>query len=179
MLKGDKVNLRLLKKTDIPTYAALMEDVSVRGEFFPLKVITETTLEQRFAKDGFWSEDGGLMLVVEKVTDRIVGSIFVFKPVVFYDAFELGYIILDTESRGKGYMPEAVKLMVGFLFDLKPYHRIQLQIEPANKASLRVAEKCGFKYEGLIRKAFFSRGKAVDVGMHSVLRDEWEASGRS
>jgi ribosomal-protein-alanine N-acetyltransferase len=85
---------------------------------------------------------------------------------------EIAYIIWRPESRGKGYMAEAVRLFIDYLFDLHNIQRIQLTLMPANQASRRVAEKCGFKSEGILRQSFFQKGRFVDLELFSLLRDE-------
>jgi ribosomal-protein-alanine N-acetyltransferase len=175
MLKGDKINLRLMRKKDIEEYLDLFSDLETRGPYFPMALQTEASLEQRLAKDGCWSDEYRLLLIVAKDTDRILGMVVAFQPVRFYDAFEFGYILFDKASRGKGYVTEAVCLFVQYLFDLKPVHRIQLHIEAENLASVKVSEKCGFTFEGTARKAFIKSGKPTDIGIYSLLREEWEA----
>ena len=45
-------------------------------------------------------------------------------------------------------------------------------IVPGNTASRRIAEKCGFTYEGLVRGAFFNNGRNHDVALFGLLRDD-------
>jgi RimJ/RimL family protein N-acetyltransferase len=45
-------------------------------------------------------------------------------------------------------------------------------VDPLNLASKRVAEKCGFKFEGIARGSFFHKGKNHDSEVYSILRDE-------
>ncbi len=49
-----------------------------------------------------------------------------------------------------------------------------------NHASRRVAEKCGFKHEGVQRGIVFVAGEYVDCHSLSLLRSDWLAmKGRS
>jgi [ribosomal protein S5]-alanine N-acetyltransferase len=41
-----------------------------------------------------------------------------------------------------------------------------------NGASLRIAEKCGFVFEGTVRGAFFNDGRNQDVLLYSLLRTD-------
>lgn len=175
MLKGKKINLRMLRRKDLPTYLELFNDLETRGPFYPLMLVPEPVMEQRFEKDGFWSEERMIMVIVDRESDRILGMIIAFKPVMFYDAYEFGYWLFDVESRGKGYVAEAVELFSGYLFKAKPICRLQLQIEPGNAPSRRVAEKCGYKFEGTTRAAFIRDGSPVDIGMYSLTREDWDA----
>jgi hypothetical protein len=45
------------------------------------------------------------------------------------------------------------------MFELKPIQRLQICTASENEAARRVAEKCGFVFEGTMRKAYFARGK--------------------
>ena len=50
-------------------------------------------------------------------------------------------------------------------------NRVQILLLSPNIASKRVAEKCGFKFEGIARGAFFHNGGNHDVEVYSILRD--------
>src|SRR5262249_16928344 len=50
----------------------------------------------------------------------------------------------------------------------------QLIIAEGNIASERVAQKCGFTYEGTARQAMFARGRHSDMKIYSLLRPEVE-----
>ena len=49
-------------------------------------------------------------------------------------------------------MTQAVRRVTHFAFSDLQLHRIEGNVMPKNKASLRVLEKCGFIYEGLSTK---------------------------
>jgi RimJ/RimL family protein N-acetyltransferase len=85
---------------------------------------------------------------------------------------EIGYVLVPEERR-KGYCTEAVQLMLDYLFLSKNVERIQASTHLENKASQRVLEKTGFKREGIMRKALFSRGHWKDGVTFSILREEW------
>ena len=46
-------------------------------------------------------------------------------------------------------MTEAVNMVTDFAFNELALHRLEINIRPENEASIRVAEKCGYLYEGL------------------------------
>ena len=82
----------------------------------------------------------------------------------------LGYK-LDKDEINKGYMTEAVKKGVEVVFNELGLHRIEANIMPRNKASLRVVEKLGFYNEGLAYKYLKINGKWEDH-IHMVLLNE-------
>ncbi len=103
---------------------------------------------------------------------ELAGHIEFFKPVGYWDAFELSYQLYGERFSGRGYATAAVQLTVDYLFDTKKQHRIQLVIVPENAPSRRIAEKCGFVLEGTVRGAFFNHGRNHDVLLYSLLRTD-------
>ena len=178
MLKSDRICLRTVRRKDLDTLYELMCDVENRGPHYPVNIESETSFQERFSKDGLWSAEYGMMVIADRKSSRIMGTVIHFKPVRYYEAFEIGYIIYDPKDRGKGIACEAVNMFVKYLFSLRHFERIQIQVEPQNLASKKVAKKCGFTYEGTARKAFFSCGQAVDIEIHSLLRGEFEKLNR-
>ena len=171
MLHGTKVTLRPAREADIdPMYAAHTE-IGNRGPFFPLGVLSESVFKRRFAETGFWEKEEGTLLIT--ATDApLAGHIEFFKPVSYWDAFELSYQLYDEQFAGRGWVSEAVQLMTDYLFATKKQHRIQLVIVPENVASRRIAEKSGFQLEGTARGAFYNDGRSQDVLIYSLLRDD-------
>ena len=60
----------------------------------------------------------------------------------------IGYWI-DKNYANKGFMSQAVNMVTDFAFNELELHRIEINIRPENEPSIRVAEKCGYLYEGL------------------------------
>jgi [ribosomal protein S5]-alanine N-acetyltransferase len=59
----------------------------------------------------------------------------------------LGYWV-DEQYAGRGIVPTAVAMAADHCWFTLGLHRIEVAIRPENKASLRVVEKLGFRYEG-------------------------------
>jgi ribosomal-protein-alanine N-acetyltransferase len=60
----------------------------------------------------------------------------------------IGYWIIP-EVAGKGITPTAVALAMDYVYKVVGLHRVEIDIRPENKASVRVVEKLGLRYEGL------------------------------
>jgi [ribosomal protein S5]-alanine N-acetyltransferase len=177
MLRGGSVTLRPVRSTDLdPLYEAYV-DIANRGAFFPLGVRSESNFRRDFTETGFWQREEGMLLIVD-ADGAIAGHIEFFKPVNYWDSFELSYQLYGDRFAGRGYVTEAVRLLTDYLFGAKKQHRIQLVIVPENGASRRIAEKCGFVFEGTVRGAFFNDGRNQDVVLYSLLRTDprpWRA----
>ena len=171
MLEGHQVRLRPVREADLDRLYDAHTAISARGAYFPLGVMSEPAFRRDFAEHGFWQKTEG-MLVIVSPDGEIAGHIEFFRPVSYWDAFELSYQLYEDRHAGQGYVTEAVQLLVDYLFATKKEHRIHLVIVPENAASLRIAEKCGFTLEGTARGAFFNDGRNQDVLLYSLLRTD-------
>lgn len=61
---------------------------------------------------------------------------------------QIGYWV-DQRMAGRGIIPTAVALAVDYCFQVMNLHRVEVAIRPENVRSLRVANKLGFRPEGL------------------------------
>jgi ribosomal-protein-alanine N-acetyltransferase len=171
MLKGMSITLRPIRDTDLDQLYAYHTDIDNRGDFFPRGVASQPVFRKRFQETGLWSKEEG-MLVMVSPKDEILGHIEFFKTVNYLDEFELAYQIYTPEQRGKGITTEAVNLLVRYLFEAKRVNRIRLVIHPDNRASRRLAEKCGFKHEGTARGAWYHKGAHRDVEIYAIVHDD-------
>ncbi len=171
MLVGEKVILRTVRESDLDTILELTADVRDAGDYWPVQLQSEQASRKRFQEDGWWSDEFGVLLITDR-EDRILGQIVMFKATPYQNAYEFGYRLFRPDDRGKGYMPEAVSLAAAFLFATKRIDRIQATTLPGNEASQRVLEKCGFTFEGILRKALFHRGQSQDLRLYSILRED-------
>lgn len=105
-------------------------------------------------------------------SDCIIGSIYYFKTVIYSDALEIGYILFDEQSRGKGYVTEALQMLTSYLFATKTIGRIQLRISLNHEASKKVSLKAGFQFDGVRKAILFLDGKHVDLEEYALLRKD-------
>ncbi|SHI86895.1 GNAT family N-acetyltransferase [Clostridium intestinale] len=93
---------------------------------------------------------------------KIIGKIRISNIVygVFRNAF-IGYSI-DENEQGKGYMKEAVKLVLKYAFSELELHRIEATAMVENTKSQRVLRSCGFKELGISEKYLFINGEWKD-----------------
>ena len=171
MLAGKSVTLRQVRDVDLDELYDAHTSIRNRGAYFPLGVMSQTAFRREFGEHGFWQKSEG-MLVIESPEGEIAGHIEFFRPVSYWDAFELSYQLYDDQYAGRGFVTEAVQLLVDYLFGTKKEHRIHLVIVVENAASRRVADKCGFTLEGTVRGVFFNDGRNQDVLLYSLLRTD-------
>ena len=86
---------------------------------------------------------------------------------------ELGYIVAPA-ARGRGVATEILRQLTRWAFAEAGAARIYLMIDVENPASERVAERCGYVREGVLRSAHVKQGKRADVGLWSRLPSDPE-----
>lgn len=115
------------------------------------------------------SKNGLSLYIFKKGGGRIIGNIKLNNIVygVFLSCFA-GYK-LDKNEQSKGYMTEALSEIVRIAFEEYKLHRIEANIMPRNKASIRVVEKAGFIKEGISKKYLKINDKWEDHEHYVVL----------
>jgi ribosomal-protein-alanine N-acetyltransferase len=171
MLEGPNIMLRLFTEDDLDEFLKLENTCAEMGEFAPVDLRSPAAFRKHLTETGGWDDKLGRMLITDK-SNRILGHIMFIKEPSFQSGYEVGFVVFRREDRGKGYTTEALRIFSAYLFELKPIPRLQLSTHANNIAARRVAEKCGYKLEGTLRRMFFTRGAYVDYVLYSLLREE-------
>lgn len=175
MLKGNNVQIRTIKSADLERLFELLNDIDSQGKFLPAVLTSETKLKNQHSENGFISDTSEQYLIASS-SHEIIGLIWAFKSVPYFDAIEVGYQIFDNSNRSKGYATEALTMFYHYIFETKQLNRIELRIATENKASEKVALKVGFTREGTNKEAAYSKGKLHDMNIYAMLRREWSAN---
>lgn len=170
MIQGKHITLRLLRDVaECKTLVGEYNQLAQRAPMDHTEIKSAATLLKQFAVDGLWGDRAGTLVIADQ-DDLMVGTIGFTTRSDF--ELEIGYRVLKTQNRGKGYGSEALALFSAYLFATKPIRRLRIQTASDNIGSQRVAEKCGFKREGVLRQAYFYRGRVCDFLIYGLLRDE-------
>ncbi len=89
----------------------------------------------------------------------------------------LGYA-MDENERGQGYMTEALRRAIDYMFVVENFHRIMANYMPANKASEAVLQKLGFEKEGYARDYLMIAGTWQDHVLTSLINSDWRETER-
>jgi len=104
-----------------------------------------------------------------------VGSFLGFAAIVELDVAaregEIGYVVV-REARGRGVAGRALRLVTDWAFDELRLERVELRIDVANEPSIRVAERAGYRRDGVLRSLHFKEDVRGDVAVYSLLADD-------
>lgn len=112
--------------------------------------------------------------VLTKEGKRFIGMVNFHRRHAGHRRLAIGYILSRKHWR-RGYMHEALVPFIGHCFHALGSHRIEAEIEPENAASRALAEKLGFRAEGILRDRLCVEGKFRTIVLYALLADEWSA----
>jgi ribosomal-protein-alanine N-acetyltransferase len=175
MLRGQRVGLRHVTEDDLPWLKRMTGDPLVNGPFQNARVMTPHAVDQRWKDNGFSSEEAERLLICHLIDGSVIGDVVHFAAARYTTAREIGWTMADIAMRGQGLASEAAGLLVDYLFGNWPVNRLSCGMSVHNHASRRVAEKCGFKHEGIQRGIVFVNGEYVDCHSLGLVRSDWMA----
>ncbi len=110
-----------------------------------------------------------------KETGKVIGNISVVKLYEDTEAAEMGYC-MSKAYWGRGLMPEALKAVMDYLFDVIGLNRVAACHDANNPKSGRVMDKAGMKLEGVLRAAGKNNLGICDKVWHATIRSDRENS---
>jgi RimJ/RimL family protein N-acetyltransferase len=99
---------------------------------------------------------------------RLVGHVSLFSADWTVMSAEMHYWTAPW-ARGRGVAAEAAAAVARWALTDQGFARIALQAAPANEASRHVAERAGFRAEGVLRNVAVSRSGRHDLVMYSMI----------
>lgn len=171
MITGKNIILRTIHPDELDSIYERINLINDKGLYWHLSIQSASDFMKEYHKTGFWSIEEGRMLILTK-EGNIIGELLYFKGLDYQSGYEVGYELFNKDYSGKGYMSEALLLFCAYMFSIRPINRIQVNVMEGNSASRKVAEKCGFTYEGTMRRATFHQGEYHNLRLYSLLREE-------
>lgn len=94
------------------------------------------------------AREGRMLPWIIEVDGRLVGQLTVGG--IAYGSYRGAYIgyWIDRQVAGRGIVPTAVAMALDYCLDDLELHRVEINIRPENRASLRVVAKLGIRQEG-------------------------------
>ena len=125
--------------------------------------------EQRRARE----QGRGIELAILEPADpgTVLGGVSLFDLDRAHARGSIGYW-LGAQGRGRGAATHAVRLLAAWGFARLALERIELTCAPDNERSQRVAERCGFTREGVLRSHQRFKGARRDTVVHGLLPGE-------
>lgn len=174
MIKGELVALRPVERDDLSVLERWTNDADANGSYNMFGLQGRQGMDRGFGESGMIDERHG-MLVIATLVGELVGTMsyhtVMYGPNSGSRAYNIGISLLAAH-RGKGYGPEAQRLLAGYLLQTYPVARVEASTDITNIPEQRALEKAGFTREGVLRKAQWRAGEWHDLVVYSKLRGE-------
>jgi [ribosomal protein S5]-alanine N-acetyltransferase len=177
---GENIAVQLVEESDANSLLALeVRNKHFFQQFTGLRDSAFYTYEgqaQRIKKEMecISADKGYLFMIRLKGSEEVIGEVMLTEVVrENLQSCWIGYF-LDQDHNGKGYMTEAVQLVVHYAFQELHFHRIEAGVMPHNIGSIKVLLKAGFHKEGIARKNVKINGKWEDHQILVIIHDDDE-----
>lgn len=175
-LIGQRVMLREYKTDDLPCMRSWVNDAQttryMSTVFWKAQSLTDS---EDFLRRMMGGNPNAFYFVIAGVSDEhYMGQLDLFCVDWRLRQAELGMVIASEADRGNGLGREALLLVEDFAFRTLGLERLELCVYMDNERALRCYRHAGFTLEGVKRHAYWAQGRFGDVGIMSVLRDEYE-----
>lgn len=171
-VKGKKVFLRYITHDD---FEEMMELFKSSRKIYKGLANPPSDLESfKPYVDRNLDEANECFVICQNVDNTIVGAVNLSQ--IFRKSFQNAYLgySLGVNFTGKGYMTEAVDLVLRHSFKTLKLHRIEANVQPHNLASINVLKRCGFTKEGFSRKYLKISRKWCDHERWAIIVEDWK-----
>ena len=165
---GERISLKPVARSDRPLLEAWLEDPEIR------KTFGSSLLAYLVGHmDSLAADEQRRDFLVCGPAGRRIGAACLFNMDAATSQSEIAKLLGDPSARGRGYAKEAVRALLGYAFKVLKLRRVYLRTAGFNLHNIRLNEKLGFKFEGILRESRVLNGKPVDVVLMSMLRREY------
>ena len=124
-------------------------------------------------------EDPLFHTIVDLSTGKAVGIASLMRIDPPNGVIEVGHINYSPLLQRKPHASEAMFLLMSRVFDELGYRRYEWKCDNCNLPSRAAAERYGFTFEGVFRRAVVYRNRNRDTAWFSILDSEWPAIKRA
>jgi [ribosomal protein S5]-alanine N-acetyltransferase len=168
-----RVYLRGLEFDDYKTIHEIKQDADVLYGYSKYNTYPSSENDKKWVESRIFNKEEVTCAVCLKETDELIGVVFLLNIDLFNRAGSCP-IFIGKEYWGNGYGTEARMLILKYAFYERGLFRITDYVIEDNIASLKLHEKCGYKQEGIMRKAAFKNGEFVNEYILGCLKEDFE-----
>jgi ribosomal-protein-alanine N-acetyltransferase len=171
-IKTDKLLLRPISTADIyPVWKGLSHPEVIRYYGVSFSTLEETRVQMDWYATIEKEKTGQWWAVCDPGDNHFYGAIGYNDIHPLHHRAEIGFWLLP-EFWGKGFMPEAAKLIIRYGFEEIGLHRIYAYVETENQNSKKILLKLGFALEGTMKECEMKNGKWIDLEIYALINIE-------
>ncbi len=177
MIKGKKINLRSLRKDDLPSVNRwrnnLQNRIFTQGYRGPVTMEVDSSWLDKVLTN---TDNRNIYFGIEKEPpDGLTGIIQLNEIDYISGVAACGILIGESEERGKGIGVEAVQALLFYAFFILNLRKVITYIAAFNKQAFKVQEKVGKVHkEGCLKAHYNYKGQYIDLHIQSFFREDFE-----
>ena len=179
MLKGNKVVLRPVRRSDLPDFLRWFNDPEVTqylGIYLPMTEMVEDKWIESLGTTRLLTDVLFIIEAIEETGTKAIGDTGLMSINAKDHNAVFGIAIGEKGYWSKGYGTEAARLLVKYGFEQLNLHRITSGAIAFNERSIRMHKSVGFKEEGRQRDFIYRNGKFNDHVLFGILKEEWSGA---
>jgi RimJ/RimL family protein N-acetyltransferase len=153
--------------------ASTPSDAAARFLYLPVAAHSTRAYFDAWITSRAVSPDPLYFAVIDKRSGRSEGRQSLMRIDPASQCIEIGDIYWGPAISQSQVTTEANYLFAKYAFETLGYRRYEWKCNALNMPSRRAAERFGFTYEGLFRRATIVRGRSRDTTWYSMIGDEW------
>ncbi len=158
-LSNQFIALRPVEESDLEQLRTWRNDPELRQRTREWKALTSRDQARWFERITSVERKDHMFMVIHK--NCAIGVVGLCDWNMHDRHAEISFYVGDTENRGKGYMVNALSLLINWGFN-QGLHRIWAEVFAFNIPSIKLLEKLGFAVEGEQRDHVFRDGQFID-----------------
>ena len=175
MFDNFRVYLRALEPNDYKTSINWRNDDEIWEMVVGPKYYVSEVYEKKWVEDAIFHSANKLTLAVcLKRTKEHIGYVYLNNIDLKNRSVSTGKIIGEKRYWNHGLGTEVTMLILYHAFNVLGLERVESRQLLSNIASIKAYEKCGFKTEGIMRKAVYKDGVQQDLNLMAVIREDFD-----
>jgi len=178
MIRGEKVGLREVRRSDLANFLQWFNDPEVT-QYLSMSLPMTEMAEEKWVEGLAERANTDVHFVIVAIDDDNEVSI----GSIGFSGFNnkdhtatFGIAVGDKQYWNKGYGTEAARLIIDYGFGELNLHRINSNVYEFNERSWRMHLRVGFTEEGRQRELIYRKGRYWNLVMLGILKEEWEAT---
>lgn len=126
------------------------------------------------ANSNYEAGDGLAFAIIEKSSNKVVGSTRYMKANIANKRLEIGFTFLGKTWQKTKINTEAKYLLLNYAFETLEFNRVELITDYLNTNSRNAILRLGAKEEGILRShMIMPNGRIRDSVLYSIVKHEW------
>lgn len=174
MKKHFRVYLRALELDDYKRSIHWRKNDEIWSMVAGPKHFVSEAYEKKWVEDAIFNSSSSLTLaIVLHQDDEHIGYVYLNQINHHKKSASSAILLGESKHWGKGLSTEAYQLLLQHSFDVLGLERVQANQLLSNTPSIGLHKKCGYKQEGVLRKAIFKDGIFRDLNVMSIIKEDY------